>query len=203
MLDGGLQLLPGLQRRGRERQVRQEDIAHSGAPVPLEHGVDSLGQLSAARLVDAAGIDPSVLESTPRCLQAGPINLLPPDLGRPRSLSTCRRHHLLEGDFLAIDPRVRENGVAWNFVPNKLPKPSGVHVDEPHRGRSLSNVADEGESSSWSEKSVREIGWHSMQLMVLTVGGRFVIEGNLLPLTHPSKPATLVISEMHLGPAAH
>ena len=43
--------------------VRQEDNADFGAAVPLVHGVYGLGQLGAALLIDAGGVNPDVLEA--------------------------------------------------------------------------------------------------------------------------------------------
>ena len=58
------------------RNVPEVRVAQVRAPVPLVHGVDRLGQLRAARLVDAARIDPDVLEAvSPRHL-ACPSDLL-------------------------------------------------------------------------------------------------------------------------------
>ena len=45
--------------------IRHVNIADIGFLIPQVHGIDSLGQLRTARFVDAACVDPDVLE--PSC----------------------------------------------------------------------------------------------------------------------------------------
>ena len=45
----------------RGRDVVEVRVADVRARVPREHGVDGLGELGAARAVDAAGVDPEPL----------------------------------------------------------------------------------------------------------------------------------------------
>lgn len=45
------------------RYVGQEYVASFCVPVPCEHGIDGLAQLCAAGLVDAAGVDPDIMDS--------------------------------------------------------------------------------------------------------------------------------------------
>ena len=51
-------------------------VAHRREVVPLVHGIDSLGLLGAARLVDAARVDPNVAIAVLPCDDSGI-----PDLG--------------------------------------------------------------------------------------------------------------------------
>lgn len=74
--------------------------------VPLVHRVDSLGKLSAARLVDAACINPDVVE-TMGCGDGTGFD----DFGEPRfRLVRIALLDLLEAHF-AVTPRVREDRV--------------------------------------------------------------------------------------------
>ena len=61
----GLELLPGLNRCGvmlSALEVRKVRKTHGCPSAPLKHGVNGLGQLSAATLVDAASVDLGVFE---------------------------------------------------------------------------------------------------------------------------------------------
>ena len=57
--------------------VGKESIADLGIAVPIEHRVDGLRQLGAARLVDTGRVDPDVLEA----IMAGNLARLPDLLG--------------------------------------------------------------------------------------------------------------------------
>jgi hypothetical protein len=54
--------------------IVQVRIANLGMPVPLEHRIDCLGKLCAARFVDAARVDPLIpLQQTMRDMKGGRI----------------------------------------------------------------------------------------------------------------------------------
>ena len=50
----------GVVQLGVARHVGEVDVANLGEGVVPEHGVECFGEVSAARLVDAAGVRPSV-----------------------------------------------------------------------------------------------------------------------------------------------
>jgi len=134
--------------------ICQPDVANLGHLVPPEHGVDSFRQLGAARLVDAAGVDPCVLKF--RYLPGPSAGF--GDFGVPFHLG-CRRRglrlgkrprkHLPEKSFaarrrlshgfkilerdLVVVPCVGKNG-EWRRVV-RIEEPLQLHrvgIDKPH-----------------------------------------------------------------------
>lgn len=109
--------------------------------IPKIHGVDGLGQLSAAGLVDAASVDPYVIESPTNSklgsagdldvalLQDGGPSLLIQGLGRcQRGLrKATKAPQLLNADFF-IAPGVRQDGVGRDAIVGDVDEPqrSGV-----------------------------------------------------------------------------
>ena len=94
----------------RSRNVRQKDVAFRRIAVPAKHRIYSLCELSAARFVDATGINPEVLQAIASGLFSAESDLVKTSLARPIPI-----HHVLEGDFLR-SPCVREDSVSGNIV---------------------------------------------------------------------------------------
>jgi len=95
--------------------------------IPTEHGVDGLGKLRAAGLVDTARVDPGVLKSVFDCHFASAPYLLKP---RERS-GLLQVRHVFEGDLI-IAPRMREDSV-FDFIGIMVElEGEAVAVDEPH-----------------------------------------------------------------------
>ena len=71
-------------------------LAHGSLPVPQKHGVDGLAKLSAAALVDAAGVDLDIRNARLAGFVARHLNLL------PSGLSSCAPEifHVLKTDFV-------------------------------------------------------------------------------------------------------
>lgn len=90
-------------------EVGEKDDADLGFTVPFKHGVDGLGELGTARLVDTTSVDPDVFQPEAHCGFAGPHDLDEALL----ALSRAWDSHLLEGHF-AILPGVRENVIWWD-----------------------------------------------------------------------------------------
>jgi hypothetical protein len=67
------------------RDIAEERIADCGVAIPPEHVVDSLGELSTRSFVNAAGVDPDILETLRFC-KARRV----PDLGETLSFSAIR-----------------------------------------------------------------------------------------------------------------
>ena len=83
------------------------DIAENGIAldrllVELEHGVDGLGELRTARLVDAACVDPNPLQAVPQSLETAFLDLDESGF----ALYSVPVQHVLKGNLL-ISPRVR------------------------------------------------------------------------------------------------
>jgi hypothetical protein len=80
------------------RKIRKEDKTNLGILVPSKHRINSLGQLSATALINATGVNPSVLDSTVTSKSTGALNLgeslLPPGLLEMRKV--------VKGDFVAF-----------------------------------------------------------------------------------------------------
>src|SRR5262249_8258215 len=96
--------------------VDQVGVTHLGIAVPLEHGVDGLGKLGAAALVDAARVDPDISIAVATRLGAAVAHLgeafLPADRD---AVAPAGFPHVFEED-LVVGPRVRENGVVWRLL---------------------------------------------------------------------------------------
>ena len=118
--------------------VAQVGQAAGGVAAPAEHGVDGFGQLGAAGLVDAAGVDPHV--------DAPPLS------GRRAALEDLRPSAELlparnvveegEGDFFVF-PRGEKDGVRRNIVafkPVKLQRRGVQQADHPRCAGSKDSV---------------------------------------------------------------
>lgn len=97
------------------------------------HGIDRFGQLSAARLIDAARVDPGVQQTLSSCLLACMLDfevsfLVPHSVGSSIS-------HLLEEDLFIL-PGVRQDSVRVFWNPDKLLEPYCLRIDEPHNDTS-------------------------------------------------------------------
>ncbi|KAJ6439428.1 LOW QUALITY PROTEIN: hypothetical protein O9K51_07313 [Purpureocillium lavendulum] len=111
------------------RHVGEIGKAARGAAVPPEHGVDGLGQLRAARLVDAHRVDPSVREAAARQHEAAEgLDLGPAGLAGMRPGDNVLQRGL--GALLG-HPRVREDGVRRRPGGERLEGQRGG-VEEPH-----------------------------------------------------------------------
>ena len=62
--------------------IVKEGVANDGGTVPIVHGVDGLLQLRAARLVDAAGVDPHPAIAMFFCEHTAFLNLGPGKIAR-------------------------------------------------------------------------------------------------------------------------
>jgi hypothetical protein len=58
------------------RHIVEMCVAHSGILVPTVHGIDCFRELGAACLINAASVDPNVIESVGRSHVAGVSDLL-------------------------------------------------------------------------------------------------------------------------------
>ena len=102
-------------------KVGQEHLAHRGVLLPAKHGVDDLGQLSPRSLVNAAGIDPGIVEAVLRGKGAYLLNLAETFL-----LRACHRVvQLLERDFFVFPgvrgDRIGESGQAQDKLATAHP----------------------------------------------------------------------------------
>ena len=83
-----------------------------GILIPSKHGVDGLRQLRRARLVDAAGVHPEVVQSVALRLLSAEQDLLVAWLTMAPLL-----RHILESHLLAIGPPgMRQYRVWWDIV---------------------------------------------------------------------------------------
>ena len=78
--------------------------------IPLKHGIDRLGQLGAARLIDAARVNPDILPALTR--RQGTASF---DLGKSGHFVTIAALHVLER-YLFLSPCVREDSIWGNIV---------------------------------------------------------------------------------------
>ena len=106
----------------RQVNIREKDVAYSRFLVPFEQAVDSLSQLSGVQLVDAARVNPGILDSAGTCSKDSGIisvHLLDHALDlSPSGLSLIAEIfslEILESDLFAVwsDPRMRENDIPW------------------------------------------------------------------------------------------
>lgn len=127
--------------QGGRVHVGQNGVALGGLLVPEIHGVDCLGQLGAAHLIDAARVDPEEVESAADGHGGGAL-----DLGEAplvgylllllvEGLRDLALHapHLLQRD-LVVAPCVRENGVARDVVVAHIDEFQFSRVEQPHVG---------------------------------------------------------------------
>ena len=98
--------------------------------VPATHGIDRLAQLGAARLVDAAGINPDVFEPLSSCGLGCSFHFC--KAGQLGSL--VKIFDVLEEDLLLL-PRVRQYRIARSLVTNELREFEGGCVQQPHGDR--------------------------------------------------------------------
>ena len=98
--------------------ISQVGVAHFGSFVPAHHGIDGLGELSTAGLVDATRIDPKVPKPVSYCYpgcfldfdEAGFFRNFLNRRKLPRGVGGNPGCHILERDF-PFAPCVRENGI--------------------------------------------------------------------------------------------
>lgn len=94
--------------------------------VPLEHGVDGLGELDQIRLVDAARVGPDVPNAG-----GGGLGAETSELWRPKLPGSAPRLHVLERR-LARPPRVGQNRILGDSIAVELFQLPRRYVDEPH-----------------------------------------------------------------------
>ena len=94
-------------------QVREADFR---LPVPAEHGIDSLGQFCAARLVDATSVDPSIGATLLFCLLACCYYLAVASLACNIEVLVLSSPDEFFKRHLLPSPSVREDGVRRNFI---------------------------------------------------------------------------------------
>ena len=87
-------------------------VALGGVLVPAKHRVDRFGQLGAARFIDAARVDPKVLQAIRGSLRAAERELSIPRLALASVLLD-----VLKGDLLVIvTPGVRKDSIRGNII---------------------------------------------------------------------------------------
>jgi len=124
--------------------VFQEGVAHSGLAIPGKHGVDGLGELGAAGLVDAARVDPDIIVA----VVEGNLSTLE-HLEEARSPARSEFGWAMSGmviqDLLGA-PRVRQSGVRRLFFCGKVFELKRGCIKKPHFDR----------LGSWSRLWVQE-----------------------------------------------
>ncbi len=108
--------------------VDEVNVTNFSVPIPRKHGIDGLGQLGTARLVDAVRVDPKVFEFVLQRLRAGPADLSKPCLCN-RALQNALP--VLERHFL-ISPGVGKDGVWRDALPDEFSEFERCRVDKPH-----------------------------------------------------------------------
>jgi len=110
-------------------QIVEIHEANCCALIQIKHRVDCFCQLSTARFVDAASVDPNVLqpllERQSTCFGYLSISLFSYYIGQ---------HHVLEG-HLFLAPRMRENSVRLADCIHRfqcIPEPLASRIEQPH-----------------------------------------------------------------------
>ena len=99
--------------------------------VQLVHRIDSLRQLGATALVDAAGVNPNIRVAIALRLIDKALQLLEPLLALPSGVA--RLPDILE-EHLIFLPRMAEDGIRWGLsqVHQALELPGRRRVDQSH-----------------------------------------------------------------------
>lgn len=84
------------------------------ALLPTEHGIDGFGKFRKVSLVDAACINPEILQSILCCLLAAKS-----DLSVAAEVGRGAMEEILQSNLL-ISPCMREDSIPGNVVPSKL-----------------------------------------------------------------------------------
>ena len=117
------------------RKVRKVDVADRSFLIPLEHGVDRLGELSGAFLHDTARIDPEVLETFHSSLSTTATDFVVSDL----CLVIIVGDQVLKAYFLVVmSPRMTEDRVRWCVLTSELNEAEAaivVDAKKTHGGR--------------------------------------------------------------------
>jgi hypothetical protein len=110
--------------RSSDPNIGQIDVTLLRIAIPLKHGVNGLGKLSAARLVDAASVHPKVPNAVLSSLVAAEDELAVTRLLLPRALEQVFQGHLC-GIF---SPRMGEYGVWWDITSGTFDQAEGFLV---------------------------------------------------------------------------
>ena len=104
------------------RHVGKVGVALPRFGVPAKHGIDRLGQLSAALLIDTARVDPDPLKPPRLRERAATFDLdeAGPDFRLAR-VEVLKRH-------FSVAPSVREDGVLGDFAVKELFESEGGRV---------------------------------------------------------------------------
>jgi hypothetical protein len=106
-------------------------VANLSPCIPIEHGVDGLGELGTARLVDATSINPAPGQSIPPGLLASKVYLSKTQFTFiEATLEVLERHFLVE-------PCMREDGIRRDLVAEEFYQfqSLGINIQQTHDGR--------------------------------------------------------------------
>ncbi len=106
--------------------VGEVDVADDSAALPLENGISSLAQPDRVGLVDAAAVNPDVVE-----LVGGGLAAVTCELGRPRPEERSPLLHIFECR-LFLAPSMRRDRV-WRSGPStEVLHLVGLHIEKSH-----------------------------------------------------------------------
>ena len=115
------------------RNVVEVRVADQGLRVPCKHGVDSLGEFSAAGAVDAACIDPKPFDAVRLCKNTAFAHFWGSVVAWDANIGAAQSMKLVEGHLVVL-PNMGEDCVAalditWAVKVFELPR---ACTDEPH-----------------------------------------------------------------------